>query len=197
MNAVNIFVEGKSDKIFVSNFISNNFNIHLSDDQFIIIGGCTLELISNRKNFFVENIENEIKNILIFDVVRNTFSETKNNLLQWMSQLEIEFKLFLFPNRKDCGNLETVLENIALAEHKLIFDCSDNYQNCISKHYNHYTLPNQKAKIYAYLEANTSKHKSESINEEKRNYNNTELWNLKSEYLSPLKLFLSKHLFAE
>ena len=47
-------------------------------------------------------------------------------------------------------------------------------------------------KLYGYLEAllGETKSQKELIKEANRNYENTQYWNLDSEYLEPLKLFL-------
>lgn len=54
-------------------------------------------------------------------------------------------------------------------------------------------------KIYGYLEAllGESKSQKELIKEANRNYRNTQHWHLDTEYLDPLKLFLSKHIIYQ
>ena len=56
------------------------------------------------------------------------------------------------------------------------------------------TIPAKKTKIYAYLETLLGKTRSqkELIKDAKRNYENTQHWNLDAEYLEPLKRFLEK-----
>lgn len=51
-------------------------------------------------------------------------------------------------------------------------------------------------KIYGYLEAllGETKSQKELIKEANRNYENPQLWNLDTEYLEPLKLFLNDNL---
>jgi hypothetical protein len=57
------------------------------------------------------------------------------------------------------------------------------------------TIPAKKTKINAYLETLLGKSRSqkELIKDAKRNYENTQYWNLDTEYLEPLKRFLEKN----
>jgi hypothetical protein len=58
------------------------------------------------------------------------------------------------------------------------------------------TTPAKKTNIYGYLEAllGESKSQKELIKEPKRNYENTQHWNLDGEYLGALKGFLERNL---
>ena len=194
MNKPKFFVEGKSDSRFLIDYVFHLRNIKMTETNFIKIEGCSFELLAEQKSFFDLNTDDKNKgtNILIFDA-NGDYKKKKAEILSWKEKLNIEFELFLFPNDSGNGNLETLLENISLPEHKIIFDCFDKYQDCIGIKSN-YTLPNQKARIYAYAEAVLSKFQSEEIRDDRRNYLNTNLWKLDADYLNPLKKFIQQYL---
>lgn len=93
--------------------------------------------------------------LIIFDADDDIQKSLKNihaqlDLLDssWKNQCEI----FLMPNNKDAGNLETLLENIA--KEKCILKCFDNYIECIAKLRDKKSairLPAKKSKVFAYL----------------------------------------------
>ena len=194
MGRIKIFVEGKGDIRFLTDYIFRLTTVKPKQETFVNIGGCTYELIEPNRLLFTEGNLGDIggTNLIIFDA-NGDYAKKKAEILSWKQKLNIEFELFLFPNDNDYGNLETLLENISLPEHKIIFDCFDKYQECIGVNKN-YSLPNQKAKNFAYTEAILSKSKSEEAKENKRNYLDTTLWNLNGDYMEPLKDFLLTYL---
>jgi hypothetical protein len=55
-------------------------------------------------------------------------------------------------------------------------------------------LPNKKAMIYAYCEAILPYKEKEKVKENKRDYLNTELWKIDTDYLLPLKTFIEDNI---
>lgn len=109
--------------------------------------------------------------------------------------------IFLFPNNKDDGELETLLENIINERNKPVFECWDKYEFCLkecasTKIGKTLTIPAKKSKIYGYLEAllGHTKREKELVKDPNRNYREVEHWNLDADYLKPLKSFIQKHL---
>lgn len=114
----------------------------------------------------------------------------------------VDFELFLLPNNTDPGALENLLENIIVPNNQPLTDCWSSYEGELgkvgipTKEPPTLTIPAKKTKIYAYLETLLGKSKSqkELIKEQERKYENSAHWNLYSEYLVPLKEFISLHL---
>lgn len=96
---------------------------------------------------------------------------------------------FLFPNNKESGNLEDLLEKIIKLEHKGIFNCFEAYKKCLGKKNRSdrsYVRPNKKAKIYAYKEALGAMEKG-------KDHFSPEYWEFENSSLDPLKNFLCEN----
>ena len=93
--------------------------------------------------------------------------------------------VFLLPNDCDPGCLETLLEWIAVPDHRVVYECFREYETCLHSYSKSYRLPNLKARIYAYCEALSI----ESYHS-KRDYSDPLYWDLNASALEPLKQFL-------
>ena len=90
------------------------------------------------------------------------------------------------PNDQDSGDLETLLEWISVAEHRIVYDCFEEYESCLQKQNKSYLIPNRKAKVYAYCEALDIE-----TNESRRDYCDPQHWDLNAPAIVPLKQFLA------
>lgn len=200
---VKIFVEGKEDKLFIQEYLKHlSFNMQISEIEIENAGGWNkIALLDNK---FKEISDQNGKNLVIFDADSpkngGGFQTRMNQLVTLKNKVEIEFELFLFPNHKDDGDFELLLENIINAKHRVLLECFAKYENCIKSSIDEnddfsYTLPIRKAKIYSYVDAFP---KSNSQSEKFKNgdyfFWNEEYWNLNSNYLAPLKEFLVDNL---
>ena len=183
---VRLFVEGEADKKFIRDYI--NFLIPGDPANLDIIHVNGNSGIPESEPKFKENSNNNGVNLVIFDADDNP-KKRRNEILLNKSDFGIEFELFLFPNNHSHGELESLLCQIINKNHKIIFDCFDQYQECLKGNPN-YRIPNLKSKIYAYLETLLPKRQSEMIKDSKRNFKNPNHWNLDDPYLNPLKNFL-------
>jgi hypothetical protein len=185
---INIIVEGIADKKFLEDYLS-----HLGTDKnnFKVICINGKDNLSYFENEFKKNTNNGELNLIIFDT-DNDFNIRKEFLLNFKEENELEFQLFLFPNNKDEGDLETLLENIIPENNVEIMNCWSNYENCISSLNRKLTIPANKSKIHTYLEVlldDTQKGKKKA-KEKNRDYKDKDHWNLDSDYLLSLKEFL-------
>ena len=105
-------------------------------------------------------------------------------------------ELFLFPNNKDDGDFETLLEHlIQKTKHSKMLDCYSDYEACLGGEYVH---PNLKGKIFTYISAmKMSNSKRKRLGNGEWMFDNTEYWDLESDYLIPLKDFLREHCSKE
>lgn len=98
-------------------------------------------------------------------------------------------QVFLLPNDKEPGCLETLLESLAVRRHRVIYDCFSQYEECVSGHSDEYELPDSKARVYAYCAALGTE-----TQPKKRDYCDSRYWDLAAPSLQPLKaFFLSLH----
>ncbi len=201
---VKIFVEGIADIKFLKDYILEKYDTTLTHGEDIIetrgwtnirseIDG---ELVRNKMS---QNSENDGVNLVIFDA-DSDYIDRLNELNEWGIEYGLDFKIFLWPNNKECGDLETLLERIINPINKPIFDCWENYESCllqkeIEGRDHPLTIPAKKTKIYGYLEALLGETKSQKkkVKEENRNYKNKTHWDLDSEPLNDLKLFLDEY----
>lgn len=129
-------------------------------------------------------------NLIIFDA-DNNYNNLKTNIENQINQLNIpkkNYEIFLLPNDKDSGNLETLIEKIAV--HKEILNCFDSYTKCIEglKNKNEsLQLPTGKDKVFAYMQ-------SFGFNNRKSDkFDLSPYVDFENEYLDPLKNFLLKN----
>lgn len=165
-----IFVEGKADKRFIEQVVS-----YLTEHIRVIpIHGYTR--IQEYKNAFIETTDSEGCNIVILDADDNLVE--KKQLLEGLKKdQKLRFVYFFLPDNHSGGTLEDLLLKCTVRDHQDIIDCFEHYEKCISRN-TAYTVPNKKAKIYAYLEAIYSKKESKLLKEETRDYSDEAIWNL-------------------
>lgn len=128
-------------------------------------------------------------NLIIFDA-DNNYNDLKTNIENQIEKMKIpeeNYKIFLLPNDKDSGNLETLIEKIAV--HKEILNCFDSYKKCIEGLGNEsLQLPTGKDKVFAYMQSFGFKNK---IKPDK--FDLSPYVDFENEYLDPLKNFLLKN----
>ena len=114
---------------------------------------------------------------------KNQPEKRRKEAVQEVERLDLPVsRIILLPSDEQPGDLETVLEGLAVARHRVIYDCFEQYELCVRKHSESSVLPNRKAKVFAYCEAV----RAES-HPEKRDYNNSEHWDLNAAILEPLR----------
>lgn len=211
-----IYVEGVADVKFVSDYLfhlqlipkkeddtkSKRIEIETSHNELLVLQ--SIEGITNLLNFAQDMKRNNnegIQNLVFLDADKN-YSLRQGQIIADLNSKDIIFNLFLAPNNKDNGALEDLLEKIINNQNKSIFVCWDHYEAELSqqqiawKSPNQPTTPAKKTKIYGYLEAlhGESKSEKEKIKESKRDYNDSNLWDLDAKYLEPLKNWLMTNL---
>lgn len=196
-----IFVEGR-DKEFIEVYLS-----HLYRDtwkgkvEVISTGGYTsLYATEVNKSKLEDTLRGGGVNLVIFDA---DFSSNGGSHDVRMSFLQLQLKhigytpeIFLFPDNKEDGDFETLLEKIINPSHMGLLSCFKGYEKCISG-YNQplYKTPNRKNMIHSYLYTFIKSEEDEkSFNKKSYLYMNTEYWNLNVIHLDPLKEFLERNL---
>lgn len=192
-----IFVEGDADKVFIEQYLHHIFGCSVPEGRIITTNGKdNLQAAANQMR---EMSANGGVSLIIFDA-DNDIEKRRKKLLQWKETEKLDFELFLIPNDKDSGALEDLLEQIINPNNRPIMECWENYEkelvklNIPGRTPPPLTTPAKKTKIYGYLEALLKASEKNKIKEKKREYHNTQHWNLDAEYLEPLKDFLVKNL---
>ena len=175
-----IIVEGKEDENFLESYIKNLGYSSKSFECRSIYGK------SNLKGGVINDIEDALARgsqvLIIFDADSDC-ERTKADVEHTLERLE-GFKIFLFPDDNSNGAVENLLERIIRSEHERIFECFEEYKECISKCMSGYEPPGMKAKIYAYKQVL-------GILEDPFN---PRYWDFENTALEPLKNFLNQNL---
>lgn len=195
---IRIFVEGR-DKQFLEKYLRFLSEKDEGAWEIISAGGYTkLHLLDQQ---FKENSERGGKNLVVFDADSDEngggYAVRMKYLLDKLEELSLSADLFLFPNNKDDGDFELLLEHIVNEEHACLLECFEGYEMCVSGHKeengdSQYITPNRKSKIYAYLESikKTRKEAEAFKNKQDFFFDKPKYWNLEADYLKPLKEFL-------
>lgn len=144
------------------------------------------------------------KNLIVFDADGETngggFAVRQKELKDKFQELGVQADLFLFPNNKDEGDFESLLEGIINPEHAGLLTCFSGYDACIQSRNKpglpvSYKTPNRKAKMYSYMDAMVkSRKKDQQFKSGNWFFDNTDYWNLEAEALLPLKNFLKENI---
>ena len=142
-----IVVEGKSDEEFLRQYILyNDFNVEFNFKQ-----NGSNSLNNDTITQIQKELDNKKRICIIFDTDKshiNTLNRIKNELVNLANKVDI----FLFPNNKDKGELETLLLDIA--RQPQFVECFDNYVKCVeSKDISAADNIHKKSKMFAYREA--------------------------------------------
>ena len=179
-----LFVEGDSDQVFLQCLLDG---LGIVNMDIAIIGGGVSNLAEMATTIQrTSDAGNSICLLLDADSNpkrrRSEFRRSRDEL-----GLPIENDhCFLLPNDCDPGCLETLLEWIAVPDHRVVYECFREYETCLHSYSKSYRLPNPKARIYAYCEAlSIEPHHS------KRDYSDPLYWDLNASALEPLKQFSS------
>jgi hypothetical protein len=214
MKAFKIFVEGNDVK-FLHDYVEYLFKTSLDgekgkygnikkSDKIIKTDGWTVlnSAVNKGENLrrqMKENMDEGGVNLIIFDA-DNHFEQRQKEILDWKSKYDLDFELFLFPNNKDAGTLEYLLETIINPQNTPIFDCWEDFEACLQTKNtctnNPLTIPAKKSKIYAYMETlhGETDSEKEKVKDPNRDFKDANCWNLDAETLNPLKNFLQQHL---
>lgn len=204
-----IFVEGKTDQGFIQYIIETIFEISLNEKQVndSIIDCVGWTNIEKKTSVLLDPIrlENEGKNIIIFDADKPSnaggFEKRKRQLENIAKDLGVEFHIFLFPNNKNDGDLETFYSNCFKEDKKFFKDCWDGMIKCFEKNSAEkfdLKIPKSAEMIFSYVDLfQNYKEETYENKKTKRNYFDKGLWEFdfeNNEHLKELVEFLQKHL---
>ncbi len=185
---IHFFVEDKTHRVFLRDFIKICFDISLEDSFFTPYGSWSAIVLESKK---IKEIVDARATIVVFTdadvdlIIRKKEFAEKLSLIDVKLSKIITYNTFYFPNDNEKGNIESLLLKIAVNE-KLI-TCFHNYINCIAP----IIIRNkEKSQVYAYLHALDKDNKG-IYQDNKRDYTITDHWDLNHPSLEPLKAFLS------
>ncbi len=207
MADIKIFVEGVADVKFISDFVEASFGAVLAEQAVHnCMGWQNIDSIDSI-NAFKECKFKDITPIIIFDAdnlekQNGGVTNRKAEIVSRLKDKNIEIReslVFLFPSNDNDGDLETLLEGIINEVNKPIFDCWEALEGCLNRKGEEmgkaFNIPAKKAKIHTYCtillpDSNSGREKAK---EAKRDYKNSDHWDLNHDSLKPLKDFLAQY----
>ena len=215
MSKVLIIVEGIADVIFLRDYIKflkpnciaddsqlkakkiKYLKLSIANKEIKILIGRGYTALSNLSQRINEHKDDGYKIVTIQDAddpekENGGVSNRMKYLEQIKSDNKIDFDIFLFPNHKDDGDLETLLLRINNFTHYDISNnCYENYIKCceqISEQNFSDELREDKSKVFNYFR---TYYGMKSAKEENRCYEN-KYWDFNHQELSALKEFLGR-----
>lgn len=182
MSALNIFVEGKTDRDFMEALWKFHFK-GVKLPRFIILDGDQSRISEHSDRL------NEGKvNLIILDSDVNTQSEVENILNPIIEKERLAGREFNYACFFIERNLEELVRSIAPKGKSSLWSCIDNYANCNSVLGDPgLRKVDNKSKVYIYVNA----HEGFDF---KTNAYSDEIWDLNHENLNPLVNFLKQSL---
>ena len=202
-----IFIEAENNKTPEHNFLKALIDLYFptKDIDIICIGGIGNLFNEANKNQISQALEVGERVLILIDADTVTkgygFEKRKAEIDQNMHMLKFSIPYFIYPNNKDDGDVETLMESAARRDlHQVFFDCFEDYEKCMSGVKDKsgqplYNTPNLKGKLHTYMNA-------QKLSNKLRNrfgkgdwlFNNTNYWDLNVVALQPLKDFLAINL---
>ena len=173
-----IVVEGNEDENFLKSYIKI---LEYPDESFRFLSINGKDKLEASESIIEDALDRGAKVLIVFDADLN-YQKSRANIENTLKGLDVN--IFLFPDDNGSGTLENLLEKIIRSEHERIFECFEEYRQCISKCMSEYEPPGIKAKIYAYKQVL-------GILEDPFD---PLYWNFENTILEPLKSFLKQNL---
>ena len=183
-----VFVEGDSDRRFVDCLLSH---LGIVDVETDVIGGGASHLPMVQPQILRRHDAGQRVGVIVdADAeVEKRRREVSNRIRDLGLPIE---DVFLVPNDQDRGDLETLLESIAIDEHGVIHECFSRYRACVQRANAAYSVPGRKEQVYAYCSVLGIEPRPAQ-----RAYEHGPHWNLEAPILEALKAFLARLAGAE
>jgi hypothetical protein len=208
-----LLVEGITDIAFVKyicyqNDITKNFDDFKKKKNYYTFNNLVLINLDGQDNLkkeleYLKDEELEISKIAIIQDADNDFQESLNNINNAIKESKInqekklisQDNIFLTPNNKDLGDLETLL--LSTIKNNDIVQCFEHYKKCLQKNSKIYEKALNKGQVYAYTmysQSGKDLHKPQDLFMYKydKEYRDTKLWNLKKDEFKPIENFVLK-----
>lgn len=220
MSDILIVVEGEADVVFLMQYLPHlnlcksprykrgkPIALEGNNGTISIIATGGKDCIKGQEVVIKQAVDNKYKVLFIFDADDDVSLSRTNILNQWsVLGLSAKPEIFLFPNDRDSGTLETLLiqcihtcnaplldywQNLPGKQEDILSELNTRYEacgGCTTRQTLH--GPDDKMAIYSYAYQLTGN----KAHETKRDYSDKTVWDLESEALEPLRDFLLKNI---
>lgn len=201
-----IFVEGKSDKLFIDFLLKSFFDIEDSDLVIDVKGKD--KLIDQPLFYDAKRIDEKAKNIIIFDTDSAKIDGGRTQRLKYLKSIEEKintiFEIYLLPfNNETEGILEDLLSGCINEDFNFFDGCWHTMIDCISKSsYEKLNIPAQKGFLYSKIDlfknyrSTSWDYKGSPVYD----YSDNNIWTIKPEEninLKKLLDFIKENLFND
>lgn len=151
-----IFVEGKSDKLFIDFLLKSFFDIE--DADVVIDTKGKDKLIDQPLLYDARRIDEKAKNIIIFDTDSSKIAGGRTQRIQDLREIEEKintiFEIYLLPfNDETEGILEDLLKDCIKTDFSFFDTCWNNMIDCIRQsNYEKLNIPAQKGFLYSKID---------------------------------------------
>jgi hypothetical protein len=202
-----IFVEGSTDLRFLTDLVWIHFGKTLNKSEIIVTRGWSNLFNEENLNIIQLVAAQGGSSLVIFDtdkdsdIVEESFVIRRELLINKAKKNKVLIDLFLFPNNKEDGDIESLLQTIANPNvYEPVATCYESYFDCLQEYNQRYqsetgirlNIFREKDRRKLALRNFLSIHGQKS-DEHKRNYTDTNFWNFNSPALHPLIDSLRPH----
>ena len=122
-----IVVEGSEDENFLKSYIKT---LGYPDESLALLNTKGRDNLQGGIRIEIERaLKRRSKVLIIFDA-DSDYESTKTDIVNKLEGLE-GFNIFLFPDDNSTGAVEDLLERIIRSEHERVFECFEQYKQCI------------------------------------------------------------------
>ena len=188
MVQISLIVEGEEDVRFLQDFIDFHFAQKLNKNSFVVIGGKSETMHLSIPKIQTSTDSGKL-NVVLFDADDTDHNSTLANVNKAAQKLSLKFdSVFLFPDNKSKGNLESLLKSSVASGNGNLFKCIEDYAACKDAlNLKRPRIIDEKEKLWIY---HGSFEESGNAKGSKRNYLDPDIWDLNSSNLNPPKEFL-------
>ena len=192
IDQISLIVEGDEDVRFVQDFITFHFAQNIDRNSFIVIGGKS-ETIHDSIIKIQSSTASGNSNVVLFDADDTDYDSTLNKINTAVQKHAVKFdSVFLFPDNKSKGNLESLLRDSVVKGNEGIFKCIEDYAACKDTlNLKRPRVNDEKEKLWIY---HGSFEESGNAHGSKRSYLDQDIWDLNSPILKSLKEYLEQFL---
>jgi len=213
-----LIVEGITDVALVKYIcFKNNITTKFNEFQLLKSKDSQIEIYEIRdKNIYIINTKGEKKLKFALEILKpeerdidkigiiqdsdKDFQKSKENIEKAIEDSNIDkakIEIFLTPNNKDLGDLETLLLSTLDKENIPQLQCFQDYKSCLNEHINIDTKAIDKGELYSYtMFSKDGKDyftpQNSFMYKKNKKYYDTELWNLEKSEFYPIINFISR-----
>lgn len=220
MRVIHIYVEGKTDLTFISQFLKKHYQLHFECDFKVPKANCVTENVQvqiltietkygsggiNSKNILalIDEIKigNEpigVESIVLLDADTPAHNNPKGGFADRAVYCEnmvsgTGIRYFLIPNHQDDGSLEDVLHNVVSDKGKVFYQCLSSYIGCLASIQENKPVGLQQIEDFKKTKFDWYTYIMLGNGTSKKDFLDTQIWDLDTPELEKLRTFFNTY----